>query len=146
MGRKPRPRPKCTACGLCCISFAEDNDVWAELDPGEADHISKKYRKYIQETDSMRLLERALRSRAGISVSAIRTRWLKAQAGPFKGISFCACALLSGSPLQRVRCEIYEHRPSVCREACKPGDRDCLEVRRLFLQAVDVVKKQRRKP
>jgi Fe-S-cluster containining protein len=43
--------------------------------------------------------------------------------------------MLEGTLMKKVRCRIYETRPSVCRNAVKPGNKNCLEIRRILLRA-----------
>jgi len=62
---------------------------------------------------------------------AIRTQARKVKRGPLKGYSICGCVALRGSPLGQVSCTIYTRRPSVCKDALSPGDRECLSLREL---------------
>jgi Fe-S-cluster containining protein len=69
---------------------------------------------------------------ARIPYGAIRTKWTEQRSGPFKGFEFCTCVALQGSVMHKTSCSIYASRPNVCREAVKPGDRMCRELRRIF--------------
>jgi Fe-S-cluster containining protein len=119
-------KPDCKTCGACCWSF-QDREVWCDLTEKESTAFSPQFRaRNVLETSVFGMLVR------GEPSSALRTKWVEAKAGPLKGMELCVCCQLNGSLLHRVKCRIYENRPSVCRKALQPGDRSCLEARALL--------------
>jgi Fe-S-cluster containining protein len=84
----------CLSCGACCIGYRA-SFYWAECDDAAPGGVPARM------TDRVTLFQRAMR----------RTRSGR-------------CVALRGSPGRRVRCSIYESRPSVCRQyepAWQPG-------------------------
>lgn len=67
----------------------------------------------------------------GAPYAAISTKVAAQRSGPFKGATIIVCSALRGSILGRCSCSVYEQRPRVCREAVKPGSRNCLAIRQL---------------
>jgi Fe-S-cluster containining protein len=88
----------------------------------------------------MDLMLKALDGHRDPYLGGIRTQWKKMKSGPFKGVSICACVALEGSIMKSTRCSVYQKRPSVCKKALNPGDKQCLEARLLFQEAVDRIK------
>jgi len=70
-----------------------------------------------------------------LPLGAIRTAWKKQRSGALKGVEACVCVALRGSLMYKVRCSVYAKRPKACREAVKPGDEACLQVREMFEEA-----------
>ncbi len=138
MARKPKEIPNCQTCGICCIS-TKDSDIWAEITMEDAERLGSPWcKRNVLGRSTIDLLCAAI-SGQRTYFGGIMTRWRKVTSGPFKGISVCACVALKGSPMQKVRCAVYEKRPEVCRKALQPGEKQCLEARRMFLSAVEEV-------
>lgn len=130
--RKPREvitQKTCLTCGLCCVA-PDDQDVFCDIMPEDVDRLGKKFvRLHVLNTSMMDRLTRII-DRRYVPWGAIKTRWLKARSGQFKGFEFKACVALRGSVFSRVQCSIYDKRPHVCHVAVKPGDRACRQIRR----------------
>ncbi len=121
----------CRACGLCCISL-HDQEAYCDITEEDEKRLGKKFvRLHVLHPRTLDTLAALIENRRAL-YAAIKTRWLEAQAGPFKGVSACACVALEGSLMHKVKCSIYEKRPRVCHDAVKPGDKNCLEIRRMF--------------
>ncbi len=92
--KRKPPQNPCLCCGACCIVYRA-SFYWAECDDAIPGGVPARL------TDRVTLFQRALR----------RTRSGR-------------CVALRGTPGRRVRCSIYESRPSVCRQyepAWQPG-------------------------
>lgn len=103
----------CRKCGICCVSLTW-SDTYVNLTPKDEDKLGKRY------------------VRLYVINSEIRTRPTLNKAGPLKGAEDCRCVSLRGSIGNQVSCSIYEKRPDICKKALNPGDRQCIEVRRMF--------------
>ena len=44
----------------------------------------------------------------------------------------CACIALRGTLLEKTSCSVYDKRPEVCRNAVKPGDKICRDIRAFY--------------
>lgn len=80
----------CLTCGACCIGYRA-SFYWAECDDA---------------------VPRGVPERLTVRVSPFRRAMRRSRTG--------RCVALRGAPGRRVRCSIYERRPSVCR-AFEPG-------------------------
>lgn len=127
-----KPKPDCRTCGACCWSTV-DQPSFCDVTAEEALRFSPQFRR--ANLEEFGLFDRALQG--GLPHAAIRTKWSKTEAGPFKGVDVCTCKMLDGSLMHKVRCRIYKDRPRTCHRAVKPGDRTCVELRRMFLDAVE---------
>ena len=126
----------CLKCGACCISL-QDQHVYCDVTPDDQKRLGKRFvRLNVVQFSSFDHLAATIDGRA-IPYGAIRTEWHEAKTGPFRGISFCQCAALRGSVMQHTSCSVYTRRPKACREAVKPGDRNCRELRRLLQDAIE---------
>lgn len=121
-----RTVPDCTTCGVCCVAM-HDQSCFCDLTTQEVARMSSQFRAANVEYSS--ILDHLI---GQVPYAAFKTRWRKMKAGPLKGGEVCACCMLDGAVLKRVRCRIYATRPSVCRRAVKPGDNVCRELRRAF--------------
>jgi len=74
--------------------------------------------------------------------AVLKTKELHPTAGPYKKVNFCVCCMLDGSPMTRVKCRIYAKRPTVCKTAVVPGDKNCVEIRRILLSALGASEKE----
>lgn len=70
---------------------------------------------------------------------SLKTKCLVSKRGPLAGVSAVTCCMLDGSLMHRVKCRVYDRRPSVCRRVIQPGDKHCREIRKLFQ---DFIKKE----
>jgi Fe-S-cluster containining protein len=130
MAREVITSKTCRTCGACCIA-PRDQPVFCDVEEKDLDRLGRRIVRLhvIQPT----LLEHL----AGEGRAALATKWRKAQAGPLAGWEFNQCVMLRGSPMHQVGCRIYERRPGVCRNAVKPGDRACREIRRAFENEIE---------
>lgn len=132
--------PSCTECGACCVS-ASDQNVFCDLTEQEAAALSPQFKSANVRTLSLLAVIIGRSQGRNTPWYALRTKWLLSRAGPLKGIEANVCCMLQGSLLHKVRCRIYDKRPSVCRTAVKPGDRACKKLRRALIQ-VSLSRKQ----
>lgn len=126
-----REKPDCQTCGACCWT-PKEQEVWCDITAGEAAAFSPQFRARNVTAYSV-----FATIAHGKPPSALRTRWLTQAAGPFKGRDACVCCQLDGSLMHRTRCRIYANRPTTCRKAVRPGDRNCREARRMLLRALE---------
>jgi Fe-S-cluster containining protein len=124
-------KPDCRQCGLCCVS-PYDQPVFADLVPADLKRMSPKWIK--ENIGESSTFDRILNG--GIP-GAIKTRWVKNKRGPLKGYEQCRCRALRGTTMVRVSCSIYAKRPRVCRIAVRPGDRTCLEIRKMYKELIE---------
>lgn len=110
--------PDCLTCGLCCSPGRWQN-VFVDLENADVKRLNPKW------------VEK------NVFGAAIKAKWREQKSGPLQGRKECVCVALRGSLLHRVRCSIYAQRPRACRVTLQPGDRLCLETRRLYQQALD---------
>lgn len=123
--KKPKRKPVCTKCGVCCLAYNEQ-DVFCNLLEEDLPKIPKRYCHFVRyENIVFGPVCRELYGANRYPPMALATKTLKPKSGPLKGFTLCACALLRGVPLEKVWCAIYEHRPHVCHEAVEPGDASC---------------------
>ena len=126
--------PDCRTCGVCCISL-HDQDVYCDVTQEDLKRMSPAARKHVVAPS---VFDQALGMLDGRYVPlAIETMWREVKAGPLQGTSVCACVFLRGSVLHRTSCRIYENRPHACRSALKPGQKQCREARKLFLDLAE---------
>jgi len=107
-------------------------ESFCDLMPAEVDAMSPQF--IAKNVHFTRIFEQIIYKHPP---AALRTRWTEQKAGPLKGNRACVCCQLSGSLMHKVRCRIYENRPSVCRRAVKPGDKNCKVMRQILLQAIE---------
>lgn len=134
--KRPATPPDCLSCGACCVSL-QDQEVFCDATPEDLEKFSKAWvKKNVIFTSTFDLLVRALDGRYE-PWAALRTEWRTQKTGPLKGVDACACIALKGSIMDAVKCSIYEKRPRVCHVAVVPGDRTCLDLRRMFADAIE---------
>ena len=127
-----KPKPDCRTCGLCCIDLCAFHGVWAEVTEADCERLGKAWcRRNVLEFGIRDIVSRICRPQKSNAIGAIVTRGKEIATGPLAGKGCYACIALRGSPLQRVSCAVYDRRPEVCRTALQPGQRQCLELRRL---------------
>lgn len=124
MGRERVTTSNCQACGLCCVSPYDNQDSFADVTVEDCERLGVKWVK--RNVVFPPLFDQL----AFGHTPAIKTRWLRQRSGPLKGESALACVALRGILLKKVRCSVYEQRPTCCREAIKPGTSVCLDLRR----------------
>jgi len=113
----------------------KDQDYYCDLTVKEVEKMSDQFcRANVTWTHPFDLFVAKLENRQ-VPDAALRTKWRLMKSGPFKGTEVCVCCMLEGALMKKVRCRIYETRPSVCRNAVKPGNKNCLEIRRILLGA-----------
>jgi Fe-S-cluster containining protein len=131
----PAPkRPDCRTCGVCCMAL-HDQLAFCDVDERDLKRLDPKWvRKNVMFPSRFDTLVNAIDG-GRLPLGAIRTEWKKQRGGPFKGVEACVCVALRGSLMHGAKCSIYPRRPKACREAVKPGDEACLQVRKLFTEA-----------
>lgn len=112
----------CQACGACCLV----SDV---LDEEEAEyaHCSSYDMKYRIRPAGLTDLVNIRRPNAANAWGSSKTEWGFLRLKRLHGFGW-GCVALKGTPGKRVRCGIYEDRPTVCRRF-KPGSASCLGAR-----------------
>lgn len=123
--------PDCKTCGACCWS-THDMESFCDLTHAEVDAMSPQF--IAKNVRFIRIFEQII---CRHPPAALRTSWRTQRAGPLKGSRACVCCQLSGSLMHKVSCKIYKDRPSVCRRAVKPGDKNCKVMRQILLQAIE---------
>jgi len=126
----------CVRCGLCCIS-PYDQDVFCDVLTKDLHRLSNSFIRRNVQTSGVFDLVVALQKGQHCPQAALKTRWREQKSGPLKDYELCMCVALRGTALVKVRCSIYDKRPDACRDAVKPGDKVCREVRRAFKEQVD---------
>jgi Fe-S-cluster containining protein len=124
--RPQKQTPDCRSCGLCCIS-PHSQTAFADLVPKDLEKLSPRWIKKNAELCSP--FDMILN---GGCPGALKTRWVINKQGPLKGFEQCRCIALQGTPMVRVACSIYAKRPRVCHEAMVPGEKACLDLRRMY--------------
>jgi len=115
--------PDCRACGLCCVSVY-DQEVFCDVVESDCERLGVAWVK--RNVMFPTLFEQLV----GGVPPAIKTKWMAQRSGPMRGESACVCVALRGTLLKRVWCAVYDKRPQTCRDAVKPGDPVCLDLRR----------------
>jgi uncharacterized protein len=101
----------CRTCGACC-GPEQDEEYYVSLVDGDAERLSKGYRRLrVVHTDEECLFKHLATKRTDHS-----------------GV---VCVALQGRIGKRVRCSIYRKRPLVCRDF-KRGDESCIECRKIL--------------
>lgn len=128
--------PDCRSCGACCVGPL-DQESYADLDEADLKRLGPRRRHLLVFQPSP--FQTFVQALGGPSIrsASMRTSWRSAKTGKWAGHQFCACVALRGSVGHQVSCSIYDVRPAVCRDAVKPGDRVCLEIRRRMQEQLD---------
>ena len=101
----------CKTCGACCVVGCGRNllPAWANVEFEERDEVLRHVSVYdlhvfppIDWWDE--------------ETEALRTKTMDCQDGPAAGKPLTVCRFLRGTPGVAVHCQIYPHRPSVCKE------------------------------
>lgn len=114
-----------------------EQDAFCDVTPKDVERLGKKFvRLNVLRSRPIDVLAAAIDG-ADYPSAAIKTKWREQRAGTIKGFRLNMCAALRGSVMHKVSCSVYDDRPHVCREAVKPGDRTCREIRRSFKTTID---------
>jgi Fe-S-cluster containining protein len=128
-------KPDCLTCGACCICQV-DQEYYVDLTPEDMYRLGKSFIKSsvcsVPPFDTLAMIFDGRDVMGGV----ILTKWRIMRSGPFKSYEMNTCKALRGSVMQEVSCSIYKKRPRACREAIKPGDKSCREVRRAFQKTI----------
>ena len=114
----------CTKCGLCCISLL-DQTSFCDVEPEDVKKLTTSEKKHIE---IFYMFHTTSKTHEG----AIKTKWRKVTKGPFKTHEVCTCYFLQGSPLHETKCKIYERRPETCKNSMNPGEKACIQLRKLW--------------
>jgi Fe-S-cluster containining protein len=126
----------CRKCGACCVAPYEQ-DTFCDVTPEDEERLGKKFvRLNVLNSRAIDILAAAIDG-ANYPSAAIKTKWRESKVGTLKGYRFNTCIALRGSVMHKVSCDVYEDRPRACREAVKPGDRTCREIRRTFKSTIE---------
>jgi Fe-S-cluster containining protein len=127
----PSAQPECMSCGLCCLAPTRQ-DQFCDLSESDIDALPAGWvKKNVDFSSVFDFVLGAIDGRT-MPIAAIKTKLLKIKAGPLKGNVVQPCIALKGDPMYKVKCSIYERRPATCRTSVVPGDRTCLELRRVY--------------
>lgn len=125
----------CRSCGACCVA-PYDQEEFCDVTAADMRRLGMRFvRLNVLQPSTFDVLASAMSGQA--HVSAIRTEWRTQARGPLKGFELNTCAALRGSVMQRVGCRVYPKRPDVCRNAVKPGDKVCREIRQTFARQIE---------
>jgi Fe-S-cluster containining protein len=114
-----------------------EQDAFCDVTPEDVGRLGKKFvRLNVLLSRPIDVFAAAIDG-ADYPSAAIKTKWRESKVGALKGFRFNVCVALRGSVMHKVSCSVYEDRPRVCREAVKPGDRTCREIRRTFKTTID---------
>lgn len=123
MAKRRLTAADCLTCGACCVTHYDQN-VYVDVNDADMERLGKRWtRLHVIQPTTFDLLV------VGFTDAAIETKRRTIRRGPLKGTAACVCVALSGDPMHRVRCSVYERRPQVCREGVKPGDTACRQAR-----------------
>lgn len=131
----PSDVPDCLSCGLCCVAL-HDQAAYCNITKAETKRLGAWGKKNVLLSQPADRFAYMFNGSGEPPYGAIKTEWTMQKAGPLKGCETCSCVALVGSVLNKVRCSIYEKRPQTCREAVVPGDRTCLNLRRMVDEAI----------
>lgn len=121
----------CRSCGVCCITLRRDQEAFCDVEAADLVRLDKRWaRKNVMSFSHFDQLLAAIDGDPNMPGMALKTKWERTKAGPFKNVSVNKCVALRGSVMHRTSCSIYERRPNVCREAVKPGDQTCRWLRK----------------
>jgi Fe-S-cluster containining protein len=137
MPREKITRAECVKCGVCCLPPVDGQKAFCNVTPEDAEILGKKLTRRLCLFPSVFDYLVSVIDRNGLPWAAIKTKDLKIQGGPFKGLTTTACQALTGSPMHKVRCTIYKIRPQVCHQAVKQGDTTCRKLRKHFQKMAD---------
>ena len=135
LGHAVKTQPNCRTCGVCCVALV-DQEAFCDVEETDMKRLTYSWaRRNVLGFSAFDRLASSI-DRHSLPLGAIRTEWREMRRGPLKGVEACACVALRGSLLQQVSCSIYPRRPRACRAALQPGQRQCLQLRRMYLGRV----------
>lgn len=129
-------KPDCLSCGACCVSLY-DQSAFCDVEAKDIERLGAQWVRHNVLMSS--LMDRVMMAIDGEEDlhGAIRTKWVTQRSGPLKGVDVCTCVALRGSLMKSVKCSVYEKRPDTCRTAVVPGDRTCIEIRRMLRDLIE---------
>ena len=131
MARERITKKTCLSCGACCVAHSSSK-IFCDVSEEDEKRLGKKFvRLHILHFHPLDMLAAMIDDKP-IPNGGIKTQWTKQHSGPFRGQELRTCAMLDGSVMNRVRCRIYDKRPSVCHTAVVPGDPVCRAIRKAF--------------
>jgi len=133
---REREQPDCRKCGVCCWS-TQDDGSYCDVTAQDIERLGTWAKKNVEMFSPFDYATYRYDTGDTEICGAVKTAWKKMRSGPFKGVEACVCVALTGSLMHKVRCSIYQKRPHTCRTALKPGDRACLELRKMFFRAME---------
>lgn len=128
--------PDCLSCGACCVAPGGQG-AFADVSSSDVKRLGVPWsRKNILFSTPF---DRMLSAFDGCPVpfGAIRSQWTKQRNGPLEGFELCSCVALTGGVMGKVKCAVYKKRPETCRTSVVPGDETCLDLRKIFREAVE---------
>ena len=125
----------CRSCGACCIS-PTDQEVFADVTKEDMEKMGRRLVRLhvLQPTFYDQFVGILNRS---YTPPAIKTKTSKMKSGLLRGWTVTRCNALDGVPMKKVSCRIYKVRPDVCKNAVKPGDKVCRQIRRQLFDIVE---------
>ncbi len=94
------PVPECTKCGACCLADYADTTTFVDLTETDRARLPPKYR--------LRVIGQHGYFSLQTKSNGVQNR----------------CVALRGTVFKQVKCDVYEHRPTVCRRF-RPGSAGC---------------------
>lgn len=106
----------CQKCGACCSPFSADGREYSEV-----------WANFVSDRDLARMTEPDMKH---VGYSPEKIHGIKTHLHVFDG---CRCPLLGGGRIgiSKVKCTIYERRPTACREF-KAGSQACVDARKAW--------------
>ena len=133
---KKTPLPDCLSCGACCVA-PRSQDAFCDVSAEDLERLGRGWvKKNVLFSSPFDRLVSMIDGNQ-VPLAAIATKWTEQKSGPLKGHELCSCVALKGSVMNAVKCSVYEKRPETCKTAVVPGDRNCLDLRRAFKDAIE---------
>ncbi len=126
----------CRSCGACCIAPGRQTE-FCDLSEFDVDRLPKRFVRLHVVSDSPAARVIAAVSGHVLPYAVIEAHFREQKAGPYAGGDVNVCAALRGSVGHRVSCRVYAKRPEACREAVKPGDWNCLMLRKALFESAE---------
>ena len=122
----------CLSCGGCCVAPSPMSKIFCDVSEEDEKRLGKKFvRLHVLHVSPFDMLVAMVDGRT-VPNGGIKTKLARQSSGPLRGSELRTCAMLDGSVMNRVRCRIYDKRPSVCHTAVVPGDQACRAIRKAF--------------
>lgn len=142
--RRKKEVPDCRTCGACCSPW-QQQDAFCDLEPRDVTRLGAYAKKHAVTETTLQSIARAVATGRHIPDAVLRTKDEEQRSGPLKGLHVVTCVALRGSVMGRCSCAVYEKRPRACREAVKPGDRTCRDIRRMVASVIEEVQEETKK-